>query len=66
MECSLDTPAYMNLDYEDAFEVCKKIIHQVYKHNGELVLLWHNNRFLDTYYQKKLYENVLNYIAGFY
>jgi hypothetical protein len=63
MECTLDREAYMNLDYEQAFETCKEIIGQVYKHQGELVLLWHNTEFLGTNYQEQLYRNILDYIT---
>jgi hypothetical protein len=65
MECTLAREMYMNLDYEQAFEYCKKIINQVYKHHGELVLLWHNNEFRDINYQEKLYKNILDYIMEF-
>ncbi|GHV55327.1 hypothetical protein AGMMS49579_17900 [Spirochaetia bacterium] len=65
MECTLDRPAYMNLDYEDALAYCKVLIDQVYKHNGELVLLWHNTEFLGLNYQERLYKSVLEYIKGF-
>jgi hypothetical protein len=62
MECTLNLKNYMNLDYENAFTVCKQIIDQVYKHNGELVLLWHNTEFTGMNYQEKLYISVLEYI----
>jgi len=62
MECTLNRANYMNLDYEDALNICKEIINQVYKHNGELVLLWHNTEFIGTNYQEKLYNAVLEYI----
>jgi hypothetical protein len=62
MECTLDRPAYMNLDYEKAFAYCKHIIDQVYEHNGELVLLWHNSEFIGQNYQEALYCAVLEYI----
>ncbi|MDR1239290.1 MAG: polysaccharide deacetylase family protein [Treponema sp.] len=65
MECTLERAAYMHLKYEDAFEYCKEVINQVYTHNGELVLLWHNTEFLGLNYQEKLYRRVLDYIAGF-
>jgi hypothetical protein len=65
MECTLERTAYMHLEYEDAFEYCKEVINQVYMHNGELVLLWHNTEFLGLNYQEKLYKCVLDYIAGF-
>jgi hypothetical protein len=53
----------MNLDYENALTVCKKLIEQVYKHNGELILLWHNTEFIGENYQEKLYQVILEYIA---
>jgi hypothetical protein len=65
MEGTLDRAAYMHLEYEDAFKYCKEIINQVYMHNGELVLLWHNTEFLGLNYQEKLYKNILDYIAEF-
>jgi len=62
MECSLSLNKYMNLDYEDALNVCKEIINQVYKHNGELVLLWHNTEFLGLNYHEKLFISILDHI----
>jgi len=62
MECTCDR--YMALDYENAFSHCKNIIDQVYKHNGELVLLWHNTEFLGNNYQEILYINILEYIKS--
>jgi len=66
MECTLDGPQYMNLNYDGAFTVCKEIINQVYKHNGELVLLWHNTKFLGQGYCEILYKSVLDYIKSLY
>ena len=62
MECTLNRQNYMNLDYENALNICKEIIRQVFKHNGELVLLWHNTEFIGMNYQEKLYDVVLEYI----
>jgi len=64
MECTLNRPNYMNLDYENALNMCKEIISQIYKHNGELVLLWHNTEFIGLNYQEKLYNAVLEYIKS--
>ena len=66
MECTLDRQEYMHLNYENAFEKCRKIIRQVYKHNGELVLLWHNTEFTGKGYQERLYKSVLEYIKAVY
>jgi hypothetical protein len=66
MDCTLNRRNYMNLDFEDAFCKCREIINQVYKHNGELVLLWHNTEFLGKNYQEKLYGVILEYIGNLY
>jgi len=64
MECTLDRECYMNLNYDAALEYCKNIISQVHRHNGELVLLWHNPGFNNKTYQEKLYQSLLKYIAS--
>lgn len=63
MECTLDHKEYMGLDYESALKTCKELICQVYKHNGELILLWHNTEFLGKNYQEELFKNILDYVA---
>ena len=63
MECSLDRKTYMGLDYDGAKRICVQIIDEVYKHNGELNLLWHNTSFLQEYHDR-LYRELLDYIAG--
>jgi hypothetical protein len=65
MDGTLHGNTYMNLDYENALTVCKKLIEQVYKHNGELILLWHNTEFIGKNYQEKLYKAILEYIGDF-
>jgi hypothetical protein len=65
MDGTLNGDTYMNLNYEDALAACKETIAQVYKHNGELVLLWHNTEFLGGNYQEKLYKAILEYIESF-
>ena len=61
MECTLSNENYMNLDFETALETCKNIINQVKKHNGELVLLWHNTAVIPNTngYQRELYKKVI-------
>jgi hypothetical protein len=63
MECTLNRTVYMNFNYEQALEACKEIVRQVYKHHGELVLLWHDTEFLGANYQEKLYKHILDYIT---
>lgn len=62
MECSLDHPNYMGLDYNKAAEVCKKLIDETYKYNGELVLLFHNPIWSENNYYGQLYEELLDYV----
>ncbi len=65
MDCTLDRPDYMGLSFDEAYDYCINLIKQVYKYNGEVVLLWHNTTFSDTYKfeHKKLYELLLEELA---
>ena len=61
MECSLSDPKYMGLSYDEAIAYTNGLIMQVRKHNGELVLLWHNSSIADKAdYQKQLYTDLIN------
>jgi hypothetical protein len=66
MDCTLSNENYMNLNEEEAFGYCRKLIEQTYKHNGEFVMLWHNTMFVPEpgNYLPKLYQklfHVLNF-----
>lgn len=63
MECSLDRPNYMGLEYEDALKYCKKVIEYTYRLNGELVLLFHNPIWSEDNYYGKLYDTLLEYVS---
>lgn len=62
MDCTLSYEKYMNLTEREAFEYAKKLIAIVQKHNGEIVLLWHNHIFAETekYNHKELYCKILS------
>jgi hypothetical protein len=67
MECTLEDENYMDLNYEEARATCFSLFDQVKKHNGELVLLWHNTRVTEEKryygnYQPRLYQDVLRWI----
>ena len=67
MECTLDRPNYMNLDYTRAYSVCSGLLDQVKKFNGEAVLLWHNTELATAQlrngsYQLRLYMDMLNWL----
>ena len=66
MECSLNEPVYMNLDYEDALAYSRQLIQQVARANGELVLLWHNDSIttrikpnVSVDWQRKLFAAII-------
>ncbi len=63
MDCSLDRVSYMGLGYEDAFNLCKKLINTTYEFNGELVLLFHNPIWSEENYYGHLYEQLLEYLS---
>ena len=63
MECTLDRPDYMGLDYQEALSICKRLTDETYRHGGELNILWHNTSFAYDSYQDSLYTAVLDYIA---
>ena len=62
MDCSLDNPQYMGLTYEQAHVYCLNLLEEVSYVGGELVLLWHNESFMEGNgkYQRKLYIELLN------
>ena len=46
MDASLYFPQYMHTDYEQSFEAVKKLITEIEKVNGLLVINWHNTGYL--------------------
>jgi len=42
MDSTLNDKRYMNLPADEALRYSKSMIDEVKKHNGDLVLLWHN------------------------
>ena len=64
MECSLDRLNYMNLGYEQALDVCTRLIDETFRYNGELNLLWHNTSFQEGHYYEKLYATLLGHISA--
>ena len=56
---------YANMDFAEAYETACKLIDQVNKHGGELVLLWHNSEVRRGNYHKQLYKNLISYISQY-
>lgn len=67
MECTLDRPEYMGLDYQSALAYSKRLIDQTAKSNGDLVLLWHNSYIpIDSAnWCRILYEELLRYLRNY-
>lgn len=66
MDRSLTADTYMGLSEEEALKYAYKLINQIYKHNGDLSLLWHNTSLINNHDNKnrKLYENIIEYLCG--
>lgn len=62
MDCSLNTPQYMNLSEEEALIYCLELFEQVSMVGGDISLLWHNTSFMEQpgNYLKKLYVLLIN------
>lgn len=65
MDCTLDRTEYMNLNYDDAYKCCLKLINIVRRHNGEWVGLWHNSSVsvLSGGYQRELFKSIIQSLA---
>jgi len=64
MDRTLSDAKYLGLSEEEAFLRVKGIVDQVKEHQGELVLLWHNNSFgEEPSYHRDLYVRILREIA---
>jgi hypothetical protein len=68
MDTALSAPDYLNLDEESAFEQVRRLADAVKKHEGELVISWHNYTLASNYpsYHRRLYPRILEYIAGLF
>ena len=64
MDSTLSNSLYMNLKSDEAFSFAKGMIDQVKKHNGELVLLWHNTSVEKNngQYHRELYQWMIKYL----
>ena len=64
MDSTLSDERYMKLRTEDAFSFSKMMIDRIKKHNGELILLWHNTSVEkeNGLYHRDLYQWIINYL----
>lgn len=64
MDYTLHSAQYMNLNYEEALQVCSQCIETAFRYRGEVNLLFHNeNLSLDEHpYHVRLYRDLLRLI----
>jgi hypothetical protein len=60
MDCTLSHTNYMNLNEDEAYFLCERLIAKVKMHHGDLCLLWHNSIINDNNYHRSLYPKVLS------
>ena len=63
MDCTLSNSQYMNLNEDEAYFECQRLIEKVYQNAGELVLLWHNTIITKEGYHRSLYPKLLNLLT---
>lgn len=66
MDTTLSNENYMNLDEEEAYFLCERLIDKVKMHHGDLCILWHNSNIIPATYHKSLYEKVIDCILEEY
>lgn len=66
MDSTLDTPEYMGLGEEDAYQYCAGLLKETRRHGGEFVTLWHNTTLVPGRgnYHPRLYRRLLGAICG--
>ena len=54
---------HMNLNFDESWQICKKLIDTVINVKGVITVLWHNTSFdeVENNEMKKLYEKILKY-----
>lgn len=57
---------YMHFEEDEAFEYCRRLIAQTRKHNGEFLMLWHNDRLASrpNNYHPRLYRRLLEELSA--
>lgn len=67
MDCTLSNTNYMNLNKDNALSKTLELLHQIKKHHGEVVLLWHNTIFSEIedieHYHTELYNSIIEELS---
>ncbi len=59
MDNTLSQDNYMQLNEDEAYFLCERIVSKVRMHHGDLCLLWHNSSFMTNSYHTSLYTKIL-------
>ena len=62
MDNTLSQANYMNLNEDEAYFLCERLIDKVRLHHGDLCLLWHNSNFVESEYHRSLYPKLIQLI----
>lgn len=65
MDGTLSEPKYMGLGEEQAFAYVSELVDQTARHGGDVCLLWHNTSVVLAYH-KRLYPEIIKYIAAMF
>ena len=64
MDCTLSNSNYMNLNEDEAYFECQRLLEKIYQNAGEVVLLWHNTTPAGNTYHRSLYPKLLEIICS--
>ena len=64
MDCTLSNSNYMNLNEDEAYFECQRLLEKIHQNAGEVVLLWHNTTPAGNMYHRSLYPKLLEIICG--
>ena len=64
MDCTLSNSNYMNLNEDEAYFECQRLLEKIHQNAGEVVLLWHNTTPEGNTYHRSLYPKLLEIICS--
>ena len=64
MDCTLSNSNYMNLNEDEAYFECQRLLEKIHQNAGEVVLQWHNTTPAGNIYHRSLYPKLLEIICS--
>ena len=69
MDVTFSEKSYMAMSETEAIEYCINIVKSIYEHNGEVVLLWHNENVSDfmtkgNFNHRHVYKTILETLSN--